>query len=100
MLTDTPPIALQKLKFMSTTKLQFAYVPVTEVVPIADEVKMPPLRSDSAVVAFSGGQDSTTCLAWALSQFRRVHTIGFDYGQRHRVELQCRRDVLLRIGEF
>ena len=39
---------------------------------------------------FSGGQDSTACLAWALARYRRVETVGFDYGQRHRVELDCR----------
>lgn len=44
----------------------------------------------SALVLFSGGQDSATCLAWALDRFSRVETIGFDYGQRHIVELQCR----------
>ncbi|TAL20095.1 MAG: 7-cyano-7-deazaguanine synthase QueC [Aquabacterium sp.] len=43
-----------------------------------------------ALVLFSGGQDSTTCLAWALTRFERVETIGFDYGQRHRIELDCR----------
>ena len=43
-----------------------------------------------ALVLFSGGQDSATCLAWALSRYRVVETIGFDYGQRHRVELDCR----------
>jgi 7-cyano-7-deazaguanine synthase len=47
-------------------------------------------HSDGALVLFSGGQDSATCLAWALSQFDRVETVGFDYGQRHRVELDCR----------
>ncbi|MEH3146388.1 MAG: 7-cyano-7-deazaguanine synthase QueC [Methylobacterium frigidaeris] len=46
--------------------------------------------SDGALVLFSGGQDSTTCLAWALDRFARVETLGFDYGQRHRVELDCR----------
>ena len=46
--------------------------------------------SETALVLFSGGQDSTTCLAWALDRFDRVETIGFDYGQRHRVELDCR----------
>ncbi|WP_442754831.1 7-cyano-7-deazaguanine synthase QueC [Methylocystis sp. JAN1] len=50
-------------------------------------------ESASALVLFSGGQDSTTCLAWALSRFARVETVGFDYGQRHRVELD-RRAVL------
>ena len=45
---------------------------------------------ESALVLFSGGQDSTTCLAWALERYARVETIGFDYGQRHRIELDCR----------
>jgi 7-cyano-7-deazaguanine synthase len=49
---------------------------------------------DNALVLFSGGQDSTTCLAWALERYQRVETIGFDYGQRHRVELECRGTVL------
>src|SRR6185295_18509822 len=46
--------------------------------------------SQTALVLFSGGQDSTTCLAWALSRFARVETLGFEYGQRHAVELDCR----------
>jgi 7-cyano-7-deazaguanine synthase len=45
---------------------------------------------EGALVLFSGGQDSATCLAWALDRFSRVETIGFDYGQRHLVELRCR----------
>ena len=45
---------------------------------------------DAALVLFSGGQDSTACLAWALERFARVETIGFDYGQRHRAELDAR----------
>jgi 7-cyano-7-deazaguanine synthase len=48
------------------------------------------LSSDKALVLFSGGQDSTVCLAWALQRFADVETIGFDYGQRHRVELDLR----------
>ena len=56
-------------------------------------------RDSGALVLFSGGQDSTTCLAWALARFERVETIAFDYGQRHAVELQCRLDVLARIRE-
>jgi len=48
---------------------------------------------DSALVLFSGGQDSATCLAWALERYRRVETLGFDYGQRHRIELDCRADL-------
>ncbi|QYC11502.1 7-cyano-7-deazaguanine synthase QueC [Brevundimonas nasdae] len=46
-----------------------------------------------ALVLFSGGQDSATCLAWALDRFDRVETIGFDYGQRHKVELDARQTV-------
>lgn len=46
------------------------------------------------MVLFSGGQDSTTCLASALKRFAHVETVGFDYGQRHRVELTCRANVL------
>lgn len=51
---------------------------------------MIPLREKRALVLFSGGQDSATCLAWALSRYQHVETLGFDYGQRHRVELDCR----------
>ena len=47
----------------------------------------------TALVLFSGGQDSTTCLAWALERFRRVETVGFDYGQRHLIEMDCRLTV-------
>jgi 7-cyano-7-deazaguanine synthase len=47
----------------------------------------------TALVLFSGGQDSTACLAWALDRYTRVETIGFDYGQRHRIELDCRQVV-------
>lgn len=47
-----------------------------------------------ALVLFSGGQDSTACLAWALERFAQVETVGFDYGQRHRVELDCRPRVI------
>jgi len=50
--------------------------------------------TQSALVLFSGGQDSTTCLAWALERYARVETIAFDYGQRHRVELDCRSEIL------
>jgi 7-cyano-7-deazaguanine synthase len=50
-----------------------------------------------ALVLFSGGQDSTTCLAWALARYDHVETIGFDYGQRHRVEMDCRHTVLQRL---
>lgn len=49
---------------------------------------------DAALVLFSGGQDSTTCLAWALQRFSHVETIGFNYGQRHSIELACRPQIL------
>jgi len=49
----------------------------------------------AALVLFSGGQDSATCLAWALDRFDRVETVGFDYGQRHRVEL-AQREAIIR----
>jgi 7-cyano-7-deazaguanine synthase len=48
----------------------------------------------SSLVLFSGGQDSTACLAWALENFARVETVGFDYRQRHRIELDCRVTLL------
>jgi 7-cyano-7-deazaguanine synthase len=53
----------------------------------------------NALVLFSGGQDSTTCLADALCRYQRVETLGFDYGQRHRIELDARRAVLARLRE-
>lgn len=46
-----------------------------------------------ALVLFSGGQDSSVCLAWALARYTRVETVGFDYGQRHAVELEARQVV-------
>ncbi len=71
--------------------------PLTAPLPIKPEVAMspspvPPALS-SALVLFSGGQDSTACLAWALQRFDRVETVGFDYGQRHRIELDARLKV-------
>ena len=54
----------------------------------------------TALVLFSGGQDSATCLAWALERYERVETIGFDYGQRHRIELDCRARVREGLGRI
>jgi 7-cyano-7-deazaguanine synthase len=51
------------------------------------------MQGEGALVLFSGGQDSATCLAWALERYQRVETLGFDYGQRHRVELDCRASI-------
>ena len=56
---------------------------------------------DKALVLFSGGQDSTVCLAWALERYDHVETVGFDYGQRHKIELECRTKIRSRIlNEF
>ncbi|MDZ5451688.1 7-cyano-7-deazaguanine synthase QueC [Labrys sp. ZIDIC5] len=55
--------------------------------------------SDKALVLFSAGQDSTTCLAWALERFDSVETVGFDYGQRHGIELAMRPVVLAALRE-
>jgi len=54
-------------------------------------------EAGAAILLFSGGQDSTTCLGWALQRFARVETIGFDYGQRHRAELDARPRILAAI---
>ncbi len=49
--------------------------------------------NDKCLVLFSGGQDSSTCLAWAVQNFTKTETIGFDYGQRHSIELDCREQI-------
>ena len=58
-----------------------------------------PFSPRHALVLFSGGQDSSTCLAWALQRYERVETIAFDYGQRHRVELDARLRVLAALRQ-
>lgn len=50
-----------------------------------------------ALVLFSGGQDSTTCLMWALEKFNEVYTVGFEYGQKHSIEMECRQKILQSI---
>ena len=57
------------------------------------------IENDGALVLFSGGQDSTVCLAWALDRFPSVETIGFNYGQRHAIELDCRQRVREGLSE-
>lgn len=65
-----------------------------------DPVPSDPHTSEQgALVLFSGGQDSTACLAWALGRYGRVETVGFDYGQRHAIELAARGVVRARIAE-
>lgn len=59
----------------------------------------PPPAPNAALVLFSGGQDSTVCLAWALERYALVETIGFDYGQRHAVELAARHNVMGRLRD-
>jgi 7-cyano-7-deazaguanine synthase len=54
--------------------------------------------TDRALVLFSGGQDSTTCLAWALARYSHVETVGFAYGQRHAVELECRDPIRAKLA--
>jgi 7-cyano-7-deazaguanine synthase len=58
------------------------------------------IENDTALVLFSGGQDSTVCLAWALERFARVETVGFDYGQRHAVELAVRPRLRERLASL
>jgi 7-cyano-7-deazaguanine synthase len=64
------------------------------------QVDLVPSSSDAALVLFSGGQDSTVCLAWALARFARVETIGFGYGQRHAVELEVRPQIRAQMARM
>jgi 7-cyano-7-deazaguanine synthase len=56
------------------------------------------MSDESALVIFSGGQDSTTCLFWAMREFKSVYAISFDYGQRHYAELECAREICTTHG--
>ncbi len=55
-------------------------------------------NKDAAVVVFSGGQDTTTCLLWALKKYKKVYAVSFDYGQKHIKELECARDITEKFG--
>ena len=70
------------------------FLPLMSMPSVQASASLPSERDPrKALVLFSGGQDSTACLAWALSRYSQVETVGFDYGQRHRVELDCRGTV-------
>ncbi|MED1913955.1 7-cyano-7-deazaguanine synthase QueC [Bacillus thuringiensis] len=56
------------------------------------------MKKEKAVVVFSGGQDSTTCLFWAKEQFGEVETLTFDYGQRHKLEIECAQQIAAELG--
>ena len=56
------------------------------------------MKDDKAVVVFSGGQDSTTCLFWALKNFKEVEVVTFDYGQRHALEIECAKEIAREVG--
>ncbi|MFC5541657.1 7-cyano-7-deazaguanine synthase QueC [Ureibacillus sp. FSL W7-1570] len=56
------------------------------------------MKSEKAIVVFSGGQDSTTCLFWTMEQFGEVEAVTFDYGQRHRLEIECAKEIAKELG--
>ena len=55
-------------------------------------------NKDEAVVVFSGGQDSTTCLLWAMKEYKKVYAVSFDYNQRHVLELECAKEICEKYG--
>jgi len=65
-----------------------------------ERISMADVKNGKALVLFSGGQDSTTCLAWTLDRFETVETVGFDYGQSHLIELDCRAKLREELSRF
>lgn len=69
------------------------------ILDLSSDYKVMTMRNkEEAVVVFSGGQDSTTCLLWALSRYKKVYAISFDYGQRHVAELDCAKEIAEKLG--
>jgi 7-cyano-7-deazaguanine synthase len=62
------------------------------------EFSLEMLKDEKAIVVFSGGQDSTTCLFWALKQFKEVEAVTFDYNQRHVLEIECAKNIAKELG--
>lgn len=56
------------------------------------------MKKEKAVVVFSGGQDSTTCLFWAMKEFAEVEAVTFDYNQRHKTEIECAKEITMALG--
>lgn len=56
------------------------------------------MKQEKAIIVFSGGQDSTTCLFWAKERFKEVEAVTFDYGQRHSLEIECAKEITKELG--